>query len=308
MSERQESRNGSGHGADGHGRHHGEHGEHGHGDLDWSVMGPVLEQEAEVSLPLYREIADWAAERGARVPGPVIDAGSGPGVVSALLAEVFPDREVYAVDAEAELLERAADRAHRTGLEGRLRTHRAELPDGLEALPAASLVWAGRSLHHVGDQRAGLAAFGRALAPGGGLVLLEGGLRPRTLPRELGFGRPGIETRLDAAQEEWFEAMRTSLPGTVKEPEDWAALLEAAGLRHVATRTFLLDLPAPVTYETRAHLLSQWQRRLEHAELDAVDRATADRLLDPEDPAGLYHRPDLFLLSAQTAHLAVREK
>ncbi|MBL0804682.1 methyltransferase domain-containing protein, partial [Streptomyces albidoflavus] len=107
----------------GHGHGHG-HG-HEHGDLDWSVMGPVMEQEAEVSLPLYREIAGWAAERSDRVPGPVVDAGSGPGVVAALLAEVFPDREVYAVDAEAALLERAADRAHRTGLEGRLHTHRA---------------------------------------------------------------------------------------------------------------------------------------------------------------------------------------
>ncbi|MFC7471839.1 class I SAM-dependent methyltransferase [Actinomadura keratinilytica] len=227
----------------------------------------------------------WAAERSDRVPGPVVDAGSGPGVVAALLAEVFPDREVYAVDAEAALLERAADRAHRTGLEGQLHTHRAELPGGLDALPAASLVWAGRSLHHVGDQRAGLAAFGRALLPGGHLVLLEGGLPPRTLPRELGFGRPGIESRLDAAQEEWFAGMRESLPGTVKETEDWTALLEAAGLRHVATRSFLLDLPAPVPYETRANLIAQWQRRLDHVELDPVDRATADRLLDPEDSA-----------------------
>ncbi|PJT47407.1 SAM-dependent methyltransferase, partial [Streptomyces albidoflavus] len=168
--------------------------------------------------------------------------------------------------------------------------------------------WAGRSLHHVGDQRAGLAAFGRALLPGGHLVLLEGGLPQRTLPRELGFGRPGIESRLDAAQEEWFAGMRESLPGTVKETEDWTALLEAAGLRHVATRSFLLDLPAPVPYETRAHLIAQWQRRLDHVELDPVDRATAGRLLDPEDSAGLYHRPDLFLLSAQTVHLAVREE
>ncbi len=102
--------------------------------------------------------------------------------------------------------------------------------------------------------------------------------------------------------------MRESLPGTVKETEDWTALLEAAGLRHVATRSFLLDLPAPVPYETRAHLIAQWQRRLDHVELDPVDRATAGRLLDPEDSAGLYHRPDLFLLSAQTVHLAVREE
>ncbi|MEY6568795.1 SAM-dependent methyltransferase, partial [Streptomyces sp. PGLac3x] len=69
-----------------HGHDHG----HGHGDLDWSVMGPVMEQEAEVSLPLYREIAGWAAERSDRVPGPVVAAGSGPGVVSAHHTEGVP--------------------------------------------------------------------------------------------------------------------------------------------------------------------------------------------------------------------------
>lgn len=50
--------------------------------------------------------------------------------------------------------------------------------------------------------------------------------------------------------------------------EDWAALLTAAGLRHTATRSFLLD---------------------------------------PDDPAGLRRRPDVFLLDSQTVHFAVKE-
>ncbi len=37
-------------------------------------------------------------------------------------------------------------------------------------------------------------------------------------------------------------------------------------------------------------------------ELDADDRATLDRLLDPDDKAGLYHRPDVYVLATHTVH------
>jgi hypothetical protein len=40
--------------------------------------------------------------------------------------------------------------------------------------------------------------------------------------------------------------------------------------------------------------------------LDAGDAATLDRLLDPADPDGIDHRPDLFLLAARTVHFARR--
>ncbi|MGV2916771.1 hypothetical protein [Streptomyces alfalfae] len=40
--------------------------------------------------------------------------------------------------------------------------------------------------------------------------------------------------------------------------------------------------------------------------LDADDLATVDRLLDEDDPRSLHHRSDLFLLTAQTAHVAVK--
>ena len=41
-------------------------------------------------------------------------------------------------------------------------------------------------------------------------------------------------------------------------------------------------------------------------ELDAEDRATLDRLLDPDDKAGLHHRPDIFVLAAHTVHTGSR--
>lgn len=324
---------GHGHGG-GHGDGDGHGHSHGHADIDWAVMAPVLEQNAEVTAPVYREVAAWlrdlrAVREGGRPaadgrsdtdgspadgdPSLIVDAGSGPGVVTCLFAEVFPKAQVIAADPEEALLERTVERAARLGLADRVRTHRAELPDGLGELPPADLIWAARSVHHVGDQVAALTALADRLAPGGTLAILEGGLAPRSLPRDFGIGRPGLQARLDAANEEWFARMRTDLPGAKEVTEDWAALLTAAGLRHVATRSFLVDLPAPLDDAARAHIVTTFGRYRDFAAeaetplLAAEDRATLDRLLDPQDPESLHRRADLFLLTAHTVHVAVRE-
>ncbi len=172
----------------------------------------------------------------------------------------------------------------------------------------ADLLWASRSLHHLGDQRAALAAFAARLAPGGTLALLEGGLPARFLPRDIGIGRPGLQARLDVVQEEWFARMRADLPGSVAETEDWPALLTSVGLKHPRTRSFLLDLPAPATDRARAYVAASLSRLRDAGSehLDAEDLATLDRLLDPSDPASVHRRPDAFVLAAYTVHTAVR--
>lgn len=283
--------------------HHHDHGK----DLDWNAMGEAIERRAEVYAPLYAQIIDAVRSR---TPDPhlIVDAGSGPGVISVALAEAFPRAEVVALDAAPALLERAQRRAHHAGLAARMRTLLGELPDAFAELNQADVVWLGQSLHHVGDQRAALAAAARTLAPGGLLALLEGGLPARFLPRDIGIGRAGLQSRLTAANEEWFAAMRASLPGATHEVEDWPALLAAAGLFPAGTRSFLLDLPAPVSPEVRGHLVTALEREREIAadHLAADDLATLDRLLDPEDPAGLRRRGDVFLLDARTVHFAVK--
>ncbi|MEU8975653.1 class I SAM-dependent methyltransferase [Streptomyces monashensis] len=301
------------HGHHGHGGHqqhdHGGHAGHAHGgDIDWAAMAAHLETEAEVAAPAYESALAWLGTEVTE-PGLIVDAGSGPGVIACLFAREFPGARVVAADGSAPLLERARARAAREGTADRFDTLVGELPDALGELGyPADLLWASRSLHHLGDQKAALAAFGARLAPGGTLAILEGGLAPRYLPRDLGFGRPGLQARLDALQEDRFAEMRAELPGAVAEAEDWPALLAAAGLKHTGTRSFLLDLPAPLPEKARAFVVTMLTRARDlHAEaLDAEDRATLDRLLDPVDPGSVHRRPDVFVLAAHTVHRAVR--
>ncbi|MBZ9642199.1 trans-aconitate 2-methyltransferase [Streptomyces sp. PSKA30] len=291
-----------------HGHHHHGHGHHDHADIDWADMGPLLEAQAELFTPLYERALAWLAKRQTD-PGLIVDAGSGPGVVACLLAEAFPGARVVAVDGTEPLLERAGARAKRLGVADRFATLPGDLPEVLGDLDyPADLLWASRSLHHLGDQRAALAAFAGHLAPGGTLALMEGGLPSRFLPRDIGIGRPGLQARLDALEEEWFAQMRSSLPGAVAETEDWPALMTAAGLKPTGTRSFLLDLPAPATGRARAYIAASLSRLRDAFgdQLDATDRATLDRLLDPDDKASVHHRPDVFVLAAHTVHTATR--
>ena len=282
------------------------HGHH-HEDIDWATMGPMLERNAQLAAPQNREIAAWLRTWQPE-PTLIADVGSGSGSISFLLAEIFPKAEVIAVDPAEPLLDRARARADREGLTDRLTTFQAELPEGIAGLPPADLLWIGRALHHVGDQEGALAALADRLAPGGAIALLEGGLNQRSLPRDIGFGRPGLQTRFDLADEKWFTRMRADLPGAKAVTEDWPKLLTEAGLRHAATRSFLLDLPAPVSDAARAQIISELSRRREmHEEtLDADDLTTVDRLLDANDEQSLHHRADVFLLSVQTVHVGVK--
>lgn len=291
--------------------HHHKHDHPGTGtdtEIDWAEMAALLESEAELFTPLYERALGWLAQE-VTDPGLIVDAGSGPGVISCLFAEVFEGARIVAADGSAPLLERAAERAARYGVGDRFATLAGELPGVLDELEyPADLLWASRSVHHLGDQRAALAAYAARLAPGGTLAVMEGGLPARCLPRDIGIGRPGLQARMDAVEADWFTRMRTELPGSVAHTEDWPALLTAAGLQHARSRTFLLDLPAPAGDRVRAHVVERLTRTRDRlsGELDADDRATLDRLLDPADEASVHQRPDVFYLAAHTVHTAVR--
>lgn len=297
------------------GQHSHSHGHsHGHGHdtgIDWEAMADQLEGSGALRLPALRATA--ARLRG--LSGPehrvrrVLDVGSGPGVLACVLAEEFPEAEVVAVDGTRPLLDRALARAERLGLGGRVTALHAEFPDGLADLGEADLVWTSQVVHHIGDQQAALGALAAALRPGGRLAVAEGGLPMRFLPRDIGVGEPGLQARLDAYQAEWFTAMRAELPGSVAVREDWPRMLRTAGLAEVTSFTTLLDLPAPLPDAARRYLhghLSRLRESLADGLLTA-DLPTLDALLDPEGPDGVLHRPDAFLLTADTVVTGVRE-
>jgi SAM-dependent methyltransferase len=298
------------HGDSGHGHHHA--------DVDWEVMATQLEDSGELQLSALR----WTATRLGELLGPqkevrrILDVGSGPGVMTCVLAEAFAGAEVVAVDGAPGLLDRALSRARRLGLGARVSVRHAELPDGLQGgeehgdggLGTADLVWSSRAVHHLGDQQGALNGLAGVLRAGGLLAVAEGGLPMRFLPRDIGIGRPGLQSRLDAAQEGWFETMRAELPGSTAVVEDWPAMLGRAGLSGVAGFTSLVDLPAPLGETARAFLHSNLTRLQESVSesLHVEDRRALDTLLDAAAPDGILRRPDAFLLSATTVFTGMR--
>ncbi|MCA6091202.1 class I SAM-dependent methyltransferase [Streptomyces sp. SCA3-4] len=272
-------------------------------DFDWAAMADLLEREGEAHGPYV----DQALEQLRHLtPRRILDIGSGPGVAACRLAAAFPLAEVTAVDGAPELLTRATERAERLGV--RLRTEVAGFPEGLDGLAPADLVWTGQVVHHVGDQQDALARLAGLLEPDGVLAVVEGGLPARWLPRDIGFGRPGLQDRLGAAMAERFSRMRAELPGSVAVVEDWAGMLRTAGLTDVRSKTFLVDRPAPLDRDARQSVRQMLQRHRTVLDgvLDADDVATIERLLDPADPAGVDRRPDVFLLTAKTVHFGRR--
>ncbi|MBQ1161469.1 class I SAM-dependent methyltransferase [Streptomyces sp. A73] len=285
------------------------HAHHATAEPDWEALATHLEREAELKAGFLEEAAAWLHDLlGNRAVTRVLDLGSGPGVTTIALAHAFPGAETVAVDSTPGLLERARARAEREGLASRITTREAELPAGLPDLGTAELIWTSNVVHHLGDQRAALETFASALRPGGVLAVREGGLPTRFLPRDIGVGRPGLQARLDVAEEDWFSAMRAELPGHTRTVEDWPALLVAAGLAPTGSRTFLTDLSAPLDPVARAHVRARVERFRENLadDLAAEDLATLDTLLDDASPDGILRRPDVFLLTATTVHTAVR--
>lgn len=277
-------------------------------------MAALLEREAELRIPFVEEALAWL--RGLLLEGGcgpdtvrrLLDVGSGPGVFTALLARTFPQAEVVAVDGEQGLLERARDRAAREGVARNTTTQEARLPDDFGTLGSADLIWTSNVIHHIGDQQAALDALAASVRPGGLLVVVERGLSPRYLPRDIGIGRPGLLARLEAANEERFTAMREALAGHTPVVEDWPAMLARAGLAPAGTRTFLTDLPAPLEPAARSHLRDRLERARDTLGewLTPEDTRVLNALLDDEAPTGILHRHDAFYLTATTVHAGRR--
>jgi SAM-dependent methyltransferase len=184
-------------------------------------------------------------------------------------------------------------------------THRADLPDGLDGLDRAELIWAAMVLHHIGDEVAALRELRGVLNPGGLLVVIEHGDPLRFLPDEVGVGRPGLIERLNAADATWLAAMRAGLPHAIPS-RDYPTMLDAAGFELVADRVAHVQLTAPLAPEARRVVLGHLQRmrQLCGERLDEQDRDALDILIDEDQPLGIMRRADAFLDASRHIYVA----
>lgn len=289
--------------------HAGQMSRHSHGQTrfdDWNTHADRLIRDGEIGLPCLEQAAAWLAR--SVDPADILDIGSGPGVATGVLGLAFPAARLTAIDGAEALLDLAQQRAQRLGVSNRLNTMIGDLDGGLAELPDADLIWASRVIHHLPDQPKALRALASHLKPGGMIALVEGGLPTRFLPEECGVGAPGLLYRLDAAVSQGLAPMlQHDEQSPVPRPTlDWPHQLTEAGLTPSGSRTFLLDLPSPVTAQVREHLADRLQQTFDVAgdHLADVDRVSVHQLLDSSSELSVWHRPDLFLLSASTVHTA----
>ncbi|CAN5145895.1 methyltransferase domain-containing protein [soil metagenome] len=278
-------------------------------DLSWASMVEALSQAADISADLDAQIAAWLLDGSERL---LVDLGCGAGGMAvALRSAADASARVVAVDGEPALLEATRRRAAATGNDSGLETVRADLAAEIPiSAGSADLIWASAVVHHLPDQQAALGDLASRLAPGGRLALAEGGLSARSLPWDIGIGEPGLELRLDAAGQRWFAQMRLDLPGSVPMPYGWPRALREAGLVDIGSKTFLLDLPAPLRARDAEHALGRLRSFLDRDSLAALvgdeDRAVLARLTDLDDPIHHDSAPEFFLLAAYTVHVGQR--
>jgi SAM-dependent methyltransferase len=293
---------------DGSHQHHHQHG-HAHLDeADWEAVAVQTELEGELLLAFVTDTARWIAElRGPDAPPVrrVLDIGSGPGVGTCELARRFPEAHVVAVDGSPAMLDRATRRATAHGLDRRISTHLAELPEGLDGLDPAEVIWASMSLHHIGDQTQALRALRGLLGRSGLLAVAEMAEPMRVLPDDLDVGRPGLADRLDRAERNWFAAMRAGLPGSVPGTE-LASMLGSAGFEVVGSRMASQHFDPPLSDRARQVVAGRLRRARGQLDelLDDDDLGALDVLGDDGDPRGVMHRADVFVTSSREIVLA----
>jgi SAM-dependent methyltransferase len=281
--------------------------------IDWAEQATHLAATAGDDRAWYASMAAELVDPADRL---AVDVGCGTAGMTIAVAARMTGGRVLAVDADPAILASAAEHVRDAGLDPSLAIDllQADLPDGVAAIRdalagPANLVWASGSVHHLGDQQGAVTALAGLLATGGRLALAEGGLPARHLPWDVGTGEPGLEVRLDAAQDRWFARMRAELPDSVRMPYGWTEALRRAGLNAVTTRTTLWHSPIPLPDGQRDRVVRSLAHRVDRLRptglLEADDLAAWDRLLDPDDPRWLGHRDDLYRSSARSVHVGV---
>jgi trans-aconitate 2-methyltransferase len=210
-----------------------------------------------------RPALDLLARVPLDAPRRVYDLGCGPGTVTDLLAERWPEAAVVGVDSSAEMLARAPA--------GRIDWVRADIAEWTPAEPA-DLIFSNAALHWLDDHAALIPRLRGFLAPGGVLAV--------QMPNN--FARPSHTCLAQAADAgPWRERVRAVLrPAPVAAPEVYFDLLApVAAAVDVWETDYYHLLPAgaehPVVAWTRGSVLRPLLAAA-GADADAVLAAYAD--------------------------------
>ncbi len=285
-----------------HAHHHHDHHQDGDEAAE-AALAELLDLDAEVLHAYLSSVIGWVGELAAyQPPRRILDLGCGTGTGGLALLRRFPASEVTAVDASVPMLDRLRQKARELDVASQVRAVQADLDAGWPDTGPADLVWASNSMHHMADPDRVLAQILAALEPGGLLAVAEMDSFPRFLPDDLGIGRPGLEARCHAAQDE----MRSNdMPYL---GSDWGPRLAKAGFAVEAERTFAIDLepPLPAAAGRYAQLSLQRVRSALDGRISAEDLVTLDTLLGGDGPASILRRDDLTVRTTRTVWVARR--
>jgi SAM-dependent methyltransferase len=218
----------------------------------------------------------------------VLEVACGDGASTAILAgRVGPEGRVVASD----LLPAYLDLARQTVGD---RPHVEYVAAGIDALPfddgTFDLVWCAQSLYSLPDPLEAVRAMVRMARPGGTVALLEDdSLHRMVLPWP-------IEVELAVRAAEWAALREESdRPRKYYVGRHLRGLFLAAGLEHVAVRTWASDRMAPLDDDTRTFFASYLDTLRERAapRLDPAMRSAFERLVEPDSPEYLLDRADL---------------
>ena len=98
--------------------------------------------------------------------------------------------------------------------------------------------------------------------------------------------------------------MREALPDSTVSA-DYPTMLRAAGFELLTDTLVTTHLDAPLHTDARKVVLKTLHRTRDIAgALEPADAAAVDALLDPDDPTGVMHRPDVFLDGSRHLYIA----